>query len=182
MNGMGLAVLVAQLPKLCGFSAGGDSVPETAALFVRGWLAGRVKPEAVVIGGACLVLILALRAVAPKLPGVLFAVVGATLAVTWPAGARAGAVPLCRALSELGDLALAGAGIALVSFADTSVLSRTFAARNRLVVRPQSRPGAANLSRASRGSPSAAARRAPPSPSRRARAPSSRGWWGPSRS
>jgi high affinity sulfate transporter 1 len=148
MNGMALAVLVSQLPKLLGFSAGGESVPETATRLVGGVLAGRAKPEAVVIGAACLALILALRAAAPKLPGVLFAVVGATLAVRWlGAGARISVVgtvprgvpipslPLVH-LSELTDLAIAGAGIALVSFADTSVLSRTFAARNRLRVDP----------------------------------------------
>jgi MFS superfamily sulfate permease-like transporter len=48
---------------------------------VRGLSEGKVVPAALAIGVACLVLILVLKATAPKVPGILIAVVLATLAV-----------------------------------------------------------------------------------------------------
>ncbi len=148
MNGIGLVVLVAQLPKLFGFSVRAAGVIEGATGFVRAVLAGQTKQVALAIGSACLALILLLRAVAPKVPGVLLAVVAATGVVSAAGFARSisvvGSVPAgiplphfpSLALSDLRDLAAAAVGIALVSFADTSVLSRTFAARQGYRVDP----------------------------------------------
>jgi high affinity sulfate transporter 1 len=142
MNGIALTVMVSQLPKLCGFSAGGEGVPAAVAGFVRGALAGKVKLPALVIGAVCLGLILGLKARWPRVPGVLIAVVGATVAVSAlgldgqiavvgevPRGVPRPVVPLL-AWADLGPLVTGAAGIALVAFADTSVLSRTFAARS----------------------------------------------------
>ncbi len=147
MNGIGLTVLVTQLPKLFGFSVSAASSLDGALRFARGVL-GQTKVEALAIGATCLVFIVVTRAVAPKVPGVLLAVVGATVAVV-ALGAEqriavVGAVPrglplpsLPRvSLGDVGDMTVAAVGIALVSFADTSVLSRTFAARHRLRVDP----------------------------------------------
>ena len=89
------------------------------------------------------VVILAFKRWAPKVPGVLIAVAGATLAVAaFDLAARAGVSvigPLPQglpafqvpsvSLDELGTLLAGAVAIALVSFADTSVLSRTFALR-----------------------------------------------------
>ena len=160
MFGIGLTVLVAQLPKLFGFSASGTNVVDGAARFARGVLEGRTKPEALVIGCACLAVVLLSRAFAPRVPGVLIAVVVATLAVIVlgaghrisvvgpvPRGVPLPTIPSVR-LADIGDLLVASSGIALVSFADTSVLSRTFAARNRLRADPNRELfglGAANL-------------------------------------
>ncbi len=148
MNGMGISVLVSQLPKLFGVAGGGGSTLGTAAHFVRAVASSETKPRVLIIGGMCLAVILVLRAVAPRVPGVLVAVVGATVAVTLlgesghmavvgavPRGIPVPALPRVR-FAELADLAVAAAGIALVTFTDTSVLSRTYAARNRFRVDP----------------------------------------------
>jgi high affinity sulfate transporter 1 len=146
MNGIGLTVLVTQLPKLFGFSVKAPGLLGGALGFVRGVVAGQLVPAALAIGGVCLVLILVLKAKAPKVPGILVAVVLATLAV-WGLGldvSVVGAVPRgvplpslpVVGLADLGQLIIAAIGIALVSFADTSVLSRTWAGRSGYRVDP----------------------------------------------
>jgi high affinity sulfate transporter 1 len=143
MNGIGLTVLLTQLPKLCGFSAAGPDLLAGALAFARGVAEGRVVAEALLIGLACLGTILLGRRLAPRFPSVLLAVVGATIAVSLlglsdrlrvvgevPRGVPWPSLPWVS-FAELGELVLAAAGIALVSFADTSVLSRTVAGRNR---------------------------------------------------
>jgi high affinity sulfate transporter 1 len=148
MNGIALTVLITQLPKLLGFSVSAANILESGTGIARGVLAGRVKIEAALIGGGCLALILVTRALAPKIPGVLVAVVLATLAVALlglgarisvvgpvPRGIALPSLPAVR-LDDLGEMLLAAVGIALVSFADTSVLSRTFAGRQGYRVDP----------------------------------------------
>ena len=86
----------------------------------------------------------------PKIPGVLVAVVAATLAVglfdlakryglslvgTLPQGLPSFQLPTLPA-DNMGTLVAGAVGIALVSFADTSVLSRTFAIRGGYRVDP----------------------------------------------
>jgi len=142
MNGIGLTVVVSQLPKLFGFSVSAHDVVSGTGAFVRGVVAGETRPEALIIGGACLAIVLLGRFVAPRVPAVLVAVVGATVAVAVlglagrisvvgpvPRGLPLPAIPLVR-LSDITGLLGAAVGIALVSFADTSVLSRTFAGRH----------------------------------------------------
>jgi high affinity sulfate transporter 1 len=148
MNGIGLTVLIAQLPKLFGFSVSANSVTDGALGFARGLAEGRTKPPALAIGAACLAVILGLRRLAPRVPGVLVAVVGATIAVgalglrgvitvvgAVPRGFPTPSMPIVS-LSLLGDLVVAALGIALVAYADMSVLSRTFAGRNSYRVDP----------------------------------------------
>lgn len=142
-NGIALTVLVSQLPKLFGFSVAGDHVVDLSWAFLEGLLSGRTSIPALAIGLCCLALVVEGRRRAPRVPWVLVAVAGATAAVGL-LGLRdelrvVGAVPrgipvpsLPRVgLADLGDLFGAAAGIALVSFADTSVLSRSLAARHR---------------------------------------------------
>ncbi len=142
LNGIGLTVIVTQLPKLCGFSEGNADLASGAVGFLRGVIAGRTQPAALAIGAACLAVILVGRALVPRVPAVLVAVVVATGAVAAlglaqriavvgavPRGVPLPALPAVR-LDDVPDLLLASLGIALVSFADTSVLSRTFAARH----------------------------------------------------
>lgn len=148
MNGIALTVFVAQLPKLFGFSVPAGSVPEGIAGFVRGVARGDSSPLALGVGTGCLALILGLRAFAPRFPGILAAVVLATAGVTalhlQPSLRVVGAVPRgiplpswpSVHLADLGPMTVAAVGIALVSFADTSVLSRTFAARHGYRVDP----------------------------------------------
>ncbi len=148
MNGIALTVLVAQAPKLLGFSVSAPDVVDGVIGLVRGLFEGRFKVPAAAIGGACLAFIVGSRAIAPRVPGVLVAVVGATIAVTAlglggriavvgavPRGVPLPALPSVH-LTDVGELLVAAMGIALVSFADTSVLSRTFAARHRYRVDP----------------------------------------------
>jgi MFS superfamily sulfate permease-like transporter len=111
--------------------------------FVDGVGAGQTNRVALGIGMASLVVILGLKRWLPRVPGVLVAVVGATVAVAafalgerydlsvvgpLPKGLPSLALPELSA-GNMTTLAVGAVGIALVSFADTSVLSRTFAVR-----------------------------------------------------
>jgi high affinity sulfate transporter 1 len=143
LNGIALIVIVSQLPRLFGFSAAGDSLITEARSFVTGVLGGSTNGVALAIGGACLVIIVGLRSWRPSIPGVLIAVVGATVvSAVADLAARSGIAvvgPLPGGLPRpglsslsLGDiLALvpAALGIALVAATDTSVLSKAFALR-----------------------------------------------------
>ncbi|MFO0612872.1 MAG: sulfate permease [Polyangiaceae bacterium] len=142
MNGIAATILVSQLPKLLGFSVKADGVIEGARGLVLGIVGGQTKLEALGIGATCLALVLVGKAFAPKLPMVLVGVVLSIVAVSvfgWssrlsvvghvPRGVPLPSLPRVS-LHEIGELVTAALGIALVAFADTSVLSRTFAARN----------------------------------------------------
>jgi high affinity sulfate transporter 1 len=162
MNGIALTVLLSQLPKLLGFSVDAEgAVPEARAI-VRGVADGETNRAALVIGVACLAVIFGFKRWRPKIPGVLVAVVGATAAVgVFGLAERYGLSvvgPLSKGLpsfrlpsvpaGDYGALVAGAIGIALVSFADTSVLSRTFAIRGGYRVNPNQELvalGAANV-------------------------------------
>lgn len=142
MNGIALTVLVAQLPTLLGFPVQASGFLEGASGFVYGVVGGRADVVVSLLGGGCLLLILVVRAVAPRVPAILIAVVLATVIVTVfdlaarvqvvgrvPSGLPLPSLPAVD-LADVGRSLFAAVGIALVAFADTSVLSRTFAARN----------------------------------------------------
>jgi high affinity sulfate transporter 1 len=143
MNGIAIVVLIAQVPKLAGFSAHGDTPPEQALDVVRGLLEGRANLATLAIGASALVLILVCRRW-PRVPGMLIAVVLATAAVAgFDLDARAGVGVLGVLPQGLPALSLPWIGwadlptvftgavaVALVAFADTSVLSRTYALRS----------------------------------------------------
>jgi MFS superfamily sulfate permease-like transporter len=141
LAGIALTVIVSQLPKLFGYSVGAESF--IAA--VRDFLArlDETNTTALAIGAGCLLVVGALRVLAPKLPGVLIAVVGATAVVA--AAGLADQVPVVGevpaglpgfgwpdvSVSDATVLLPAAVGIAFVAFADTSVLSRSYASRLR---------------------------------------------------
>jgi high affinity sulfate transporter 1 len=145
MNGIALTILVGQLPKLLGFSVSAtDFVGEVVEL-ARGVIEGKTVGAALVIGLASLTVILVLRRVSPRLPGVLIAVVLAGVAVVVldpilgltstisvvgevPRGLPALGIPPVS-FQDVAALVPGAFGIALISFADTSVVSRIFAAR-----------------------------------------------------
>jgi|SRR4051812_11216705 high affinity sulfate transporter 1 len=150
MNGIALTVLVGQLPKLFGFSVDANGLLGEAAGFITGVTGGKTNLVALLIGLASLLIILGFKRWLPRVPGVLVAVVGATLAVgllelgqrydlsvvgPLPKGLPSFALP-DLSIGNLGTLAAGALGIALVSFADTSVLSRTFAIRGGYRVNP----------------------------------------------
>jgi len=141
LNAVALIVIISQVPKLLGFSIESGSPFADVVAIVEGIAAGEVQPLAVVFGVASLVVILVLTWVRSPVPGVLVAVVGAT-ALTAILGLAdvlpvVGALPQGLPAPALGGLdwadvaamALPAAGIALVAFTDTAVLSRTLAAR-----------------------------------------------------
>ena len=144
MNGIALTVIVSQLPKLLGFSVDSDGLIGQIADVARGIADGATNPTALAIGGAGIAVILGCKRWAPRVPGVLLCVVGATV-LTWaldlaerrdlsvvgevPRGLPAPALPRAS-WDEIRHLLMGAVGIALVSFADTSVLSRTFAVRH----------------------------------------------------
>jgi MFS superfamily sulfate permease-like transporter len=141
LNGIALTILVGQVPTLLGFSVDASDVAGEASGLATGIANGEVVPLAAAIGIASLATIVGLRAVSRKLPGGLVAVVAASLAVAafgWstqlmvvgevPRGLPAIGIPSVT-WSDLVTLFPTAFAIALISFADTSVLSRSFAAR-----------------------------------------------------
>ncbi len=161
MNGIALTVMLSQIPKLLGFSVGAEGPLRQAWGIVREVLGGRTNLVTLAIGGSVLALILLLKR-APRVPGILIAVAAATVGVAvtgaatrfgvsvlgpLPRGLPAPAVPLVG-VDDLVSVLVGGVAVALVSFADTSVLSRTYAARLRTPVDPNQEMvglGAANL-------------------------------------
>ncbi|HQR11321.1 MAG TPA: SulP family inorganic anion transporter [Casimicrobiaceae bacterium] len=143
LNGIALTVIVGQLPKLLGFGGSGNDLVEEARGLALGIAQGRINWTAFAIGVACLIVIFAFKRWAPRIPGVLLAVVGATIAATvlpltassgldvvgrLPQGLPEGTLPAVS-FDDVSSLFAGAVAIALVSFADMSVLSRTFAMR-----------------------------------------------------
>jgi high affinity sulfate transporter 1 len=160
MNGIALTVLISQLPKLFGFKIESDGPLRNILAVARALLGGQANGAACAIGAGTLVLILALKPW-KRVPGILLAVIGATLIAALldlgrqgvailgplPQGLPAFAIPWITP-ADLVEVVLGGTAIALVSFADTSVLSRIYAARLKSPVDPNQEMvglGAANL-------------------------------------
>jgi high affinity sulfate transporter 1 len=139
LNGIALTVIVSQLPKVFGFSTDAEGLIAQSADFLRGVADGQTVAAALVIGIASIVVVMAGRRVASAVPWVLVAVVLGTLAVSLfglqvdVVGALPRGLPTFDwpnvPIDDLPSLAAAAVSIALVAFADTSVLSRTYAAR-----------------------------------------------------
>ena len=161
MNGIALTVLISQLPKFFGFSIDGDGPLRELWAIGGAIVGGRANWTTLAIGAGALAVILLLRN-NKRVPGILVAVVGATAVVgllglaaradvavlgPLPQGLPAFAVPWI-AYADIVPVLLGGVAIALVSFADTSVLSRAYAARTATQVDPNQEMvglGAANL-------------------------------------
>ncbi|MGY3617578.1 SulP family inorganic anion transporter [Bradyrhizobium sp. USDA 10063] len=142
MNGIALTVLVSQLPKLFGFSIESDGLLWSLRAIAGAILEGRTNWVAFGIGLGTLIVMLLLRN-NKRLPGILIAVVGATVVVgaldlgpqygvtvlgPLPEGLPGFAVPRIG-YDDILPVIIGGCAVALISFADTSVLSRAFAAR-----------------------------------------------------
>ena len=160
MNGIALTVLISQLPKLFGFSI--DSVGPMRDLLriAQSILGGQVNWTTFGVGAGTLAAILLLKPW-KRVPGLLIAVVGATVVVgalglesagvkvlgPLPQGLPSFALPRID-LADLVQVVIGGCAVAMVAFADTSVLSRTYAAKTRSHVDPNQEMvglGAANL-------------------------------------
>lgn len=146
IHGIALTVILAQIPVLLGHQVTASGfLPEVAATVASVRQEGIVIPAAVV-GAGSLALILLLRWKTPRLPGVLLAVVISSVAVAafslsgqlavvgeLPAGLPIASIPGVT-LSDALTLVPAALAIALVAYADTSVLSRSLAAASRQAV------------------------------------------------
>ncbi|MGW4478678.1 SulP family inorganic anion transporter [Rhodococcus triatomae] len=141
LNGIALVVVVSQIPKLLGFSVDGVNLVDEIRATVSAIFDGAIDPTAAAIGVGGIVVILVFKLFHSRIPGVLVAVFGA-IAVAYLLGLDDD-IPMVGALpqglpapalgglqwSDVAELIGPAAGIALVAFADTGVLSRTFAAR-----------------------------------------------------
>ena len=161
MNGIALTVMLSQIPKLLGFKVSAEGPIRQAWGIVEQVIAGQTNLGAFAVGAGTLTLILVLKR-RPRVPGILIAVAAATVAVAifdlatrfgisvlgpLPQGLPTPRLPIVH-VDNLVPILMGGVAVALVSFADTSVLSRTYAARLRSPVDPNQEMvglGAANL-------------------------------------
>jgi high affinity sulfate transporter 1 len=161
MNGIALAVLISQLPKLFGVSI--ESAGPLRDLWAIGTAVadGKANWAGTALGVGTLLLILVLKA-HKRMGAILVAVIAAMFVAGWfdlsehfavkvlgpvPQGLPDFAIPWLRA-SDIVPILTGGLAVAIVAFADTSVLSRTFAARSGIRVDPNQEMiglGAANL-------------------------------------
>jgi high affinity sulfate transporter 1 len=161
MNGIALAVLISQLPKLFGFKI--ESAGPVRDLWAIGNAVaeGKANWPGTLLGLGTLVLILVLKA-HKRMGAILAAVIAATAVAAWfdlserygvkvlgpvPQGLPEFSIPWLN-VSDMPTILAGGLAVALVAFADTSVLSRTFAARAGMRVDPNQEMlglGAANL-------------------------------------
>jgi high affinity sulfate transporter 1 len=161
MNGIALTVLISQLPKLFGFSIDDAGPLRDLVRITEGILGGKVNWTSFAVGAGTLAAILLLKRY-KRIPGLLLAVVAATVVVgilnldatagvkvlgTLPQGLPSFVLPIIS-FAHLGKVVIGGCAVAIVAFADTSVLSRTYAAKIRTPVDPNQEMiglGAANL-------------------------------------
>ncbi|MFJ7624745.1 SulP family inorganic anion transporter, partial [Rhodococcus erythropolis] len=142
LNAIALVVVVGQIPKLLGFSVDAPGLVGEIGEIGKALIGGDVDTLAAVVGIGSLVVIVAFRLWVPVVPGVLVAVVAA-IVLSAAAGltddiGMVGALPEGLPLpsvggvtwQDVGQLIGPAAGIALIAFADSGVLSRTFAARH----------------------------------------------------
>ncbi len=161
LNGIALTVMISQLPKL--FQIEVDKSGPLREIWAIGGavVAGEANRAATALGLATLAVLLAFGRF-KRIPVVLLAVAAATLASDWlglaasegvkvlgaiPQGLPSPTLPLIG-VEDLGPVVIGGLACALLAFADTSVLSRSYAARLKQKVDPNQEMialGAVNL-------------------------------------
>ncbi|HRQ41336.1 MAG TPA: sulfate permease [Chloroflexota bacterium] len=140
LSGLAVTIFVGQLPKLFGFSIDADTFLQEITYFWQGL--DQTNTYALSVGLLCLVIILGLKRLRPKLPGVLIAVLAAiTVTVIFDLAAKGvdvvGILPqgfprptFPRVeLADIPILAATAVGISLVTIGDTISTSAGFAAR-----------------------------------------------------
>ncbi|MEP7129184.1 MAG: SulP family inorganic anion transporter, partial [Chitinophagales bacterium] len=162
MNGIALTVLLSQIPKMLGFSIESSGPMRNIYSIGESILDGKTNITAFLIGLGTLVLIMLLKPY-KRIPGILIAVIGATIVVglfgldetagvkvlgPLPQGLPFFSIPWGISWDDLNSIIIGGFTVAIVSFADTSVLSRIYAAKTKTHVDPNQEMvalGAANL-------------------------------------
>jgi high affinity sulfate transporter 1 len=159
LNGLAITIIVGQLPKLCGFSTDADDFFDEVRELVEN--IDETEAGALAVGIAVLLVLLILPRATRRVPAVLVAVVGATLASallgladegvatvgSLPQGVPAPTFPGVP-LGDMGSLLIAAVGITLVSLTDTIATASSFAARRGDEVKPDQEMigiGAANV-------------------------------------
>ena len=142
MNGIALTVMISQLPKLFDFKIDSSGPLRDLWAIAQKVAAGEANEAATLLGLATLAVLLAFKRFR-RIPVVLIAVAGATVVSAWlglaanegvkvlgqiPQGLPLPAVPLIGR-ADLGPVVIGGVACAIMAFADTSVLSRSYAAR-----------------------------------------------------
>ena len=161
MNGIAFTVLISQLPKMLGFSIDSNGPISNIYYISTSIREGKTNLAALIIGFSTLAIILFLKRY-KRIPGILLAVIAATIATGYfqlnqnygvkimgllPQGLPSFILPWIN-LADMRDVIIGGCTVALVSFADTSVLSRIYAAKTKTFVDPNQEMiglGAANL-------------------------------------
>jgi high affinity sulfate transporter 1 len=163
LNGIALAVMVSQLPRLLGMTVSGDSLAAKATETAGAVLRGGTNPVALLFGAATLAIIVAGRFLPWKVPGVLLAVAASTAAAAAldlkDAMPMVGALPSGLPAPALGGITyhdvvgLIGpaAGIALIAFADTSALSKSLAGRGGVHTSGNTEMGALGIANVASG-------------------------------
>ncbi len=159
MNGLGITIIISQLPKLFGFSTDADGFLEEVEQFVGNL--DQTDITTLLVGAAVLVVLLVLPRFSSRMPAILVAVIGATVASAalgladegvatvgaLPQGVPKPTIPWTDP-SDVFPLLIAAAGITLVSLADTIATATSFAARRGDEVEPNQEMvgmGAANV-------------------------------------
>jgi len=137
LGGIAVSVIASQLPRLLGFSIDGDDLASDIVGIVRH--IEETDFTSLAVGGGALAFILIVKRLEPRVPSALITVVAGTLAVrifdlslavvgAIPSGLPLFDVPNPDSI-QLGRLTLTAMALALIAFADTSVLSRSYATR-----------------------------------------------------
>jgi high affinity sulfate transporter 1 len=163
LNGIALAVMVSQLPRLLGMTVSGDSLAAKATETAGAVLRGGTNPVALLFGAATLAVIVAGRFLPWKVPGVLLAVAASTAAAAaldlTDAMPMVGALPSGLPAPALGGITFhdvvgligPAAGIALIAFADTSALSKNLAGRGGVHTSGNTEMGALGIANVASG-------------------------------
>ncbi len=142
LNAIALIVIIGQVPKLLGLSIDASGVLRQFGEIAKSVVQGDIAPTTAAVGIGSLAVIPVFRRWGRRIPGVLVAVAGAMILsaafgltdVIDMVGALPKGLPLPSfdgvGWWEVGRLIGPAAAIALIAFADTGVLSRTFAARH----------------------------------------------------
>ena len=142
LAGLAIVIFIGQLPKLFGFSTDADGLAAEVSAFVQGVREGLTNPWALGIGLLSLGIILVLKRLRPRTPGILIAVVVA-IAISIVLDLESRDVSVIGVLPQgfpvpnfpavpVADIPLlfaAAVGISLVAIGDTISVSGGFAAR-----------------------------------------------------
>ena len=140
LNGLAVTIIVGQLPKLFGFSTNADSFLHEVRSFFDG--IDQTDRTTLITGLCVLAVLLVLPRITRRIPAVLVAVVGVTVASAvldladhgvktvgmLPQGVPVPALPWTK-WSDVGPLLIGAVGITLVSLTDTIATATSFAAR-----------------------------------------------------